>query len=126
MNTKSSNITFTDDKVAQNRRWQANGHKGGVIWFTGLSGSGKSTLAFDLEQALFERKYQVFVLDGDNVRHGLCSDLGFSAEDRAENIRRLGEVSAQFAETGQKRFSRSIMCKRIWQSVKAATPRVCT
>jgi len=100
MSTKSTNITFTDDKVAQNNRWQANGHKGGVIWFTGLSGSGKSTLAFELEQALFERKYQVFVLDGDNVRHGLCSDLGFSAQDRAENIRRVGEVSALFAETG--------------------------
>jgi adenylyl-sulfate kinase len=100
MSTKSTNITFTDDKVAQNRRWQANGHKGGVIWFTGLSGSGKSTLAFELEQALFEKDYQVFVLDGDNVRHGLCSDLGFSAEDRGENIRRVGEVSALFAETG--------------------------
>jgi bifunctional enzyme CysN/CysC len=100
MSTKSTNITFTDDKVAQNKRWQANGHKGGVIWFTGLSGSGKSTLAFELEQALFEREYQVFVLDGDNVRHGLCSDLGFSAQDRAENIRRVGEVSALFAETG--------------------------
>ena len=100
MSTKSTNITFTQDKVAQDRRWQANGHKGGVIWFTGLSGSGKSTLAFELEQALFEREYQVFVLDGDNVRHGLCSDLGFSADDRAENIRRVGEVSALFAETG--------------------------
>ncbi len=100
MTTKSTNITFTQDKVAQNRRSQANGHAGGVIWFTGLSGSGKSTLAFELEQALFDKKFQVFVLDGDNVRHGLCSDLGFSADDRAENIRRVGEVASLFAETG--------------------------
>ena len=100
MTTKSTNITFTQDKVAQNRRWQANGHAGGVIWFTGLSGSGKSTLAFELEQALFDKKFQVFVLDGDNVRHGLCSDLGFSADDRAENIRRVGEVASLFTETG--------------------------
>lgn len=100
MPTKSTNITFTEDKVARDRRWQANRHKGGVIWFTGLSGSGKSTLAFELEQVLFDKKFQVFVLDGDNVRHGLCSDLGFSAEDRAENIRRVGEVAALFAETG--------------------------
>jgi bifunctional enzyme CysN/CysC len=100
MSAKSTNITFTEDKVAQDRRWQANRHMGGVIWFTGLSGSGKSTLAFELEQVLFDKKFQVFVLDGDNVRHGLCSDLGFSAEDRAENIRRVGEVAALFAETG--------------------------
>lgn len=100
MTTKSTNITLTKGKVVQNRRWQANGHKGGVIWFTGLSSSGKSTLAYELEHALFERKYQTFVLDGDNVRHGLCSDLGFSADDRAENIRRVGEVASLFAETG--------------------------
>lgn len=100
MTAKSTNITFTKDKVVQNRRWQANGHKSGVIWFTGLSSSGKSTLAFELELALFEREYQTFVLDGDNVRHGLCSDLGFSADDRTENIRRVGEVASLFAETG--------------------------
>ena len=64
------------------------------MWFTGLPGSGKSTLAFELERVLFEKGKQVFVMDGDNLRHGLNSDLGFSPEDRAENIRRVGEVAA--------------------------------
>jgi bifunctional enzyme CysN/CysC len=70
------------------------------MWFTGLSGSGKTTLAFELEQQLFSRGYQAYVLDGDNVRHGLSSDLGFAHEDRTENIRRIGEVAALFAEAG--------------------------
>lgn len=77
-----------------------NGHRGGILWMTGLPGSGKSTLACELERALFLRGYQVFLLDGDNVRHGLSSDLGFSPKDRAENIRRVGEVAALFAEAG--------------------------
>ena len=81
-------------------RWQRHGHRGGVLWFTGLSGSGKSTLATELESALFQQGYQVFVLDGDNLRHGLNGDLGFSADDRQENIRRVTEVAAAFAETG--------------------------
>lgn len=81
-------------------RWRKSGHQGGVMWFTGLSGSGKSTLALALEKRLFEDGFHTFVLDGDNLRHGLNSDLGFSPEDRGENIRRVGEVAALFAATG--------------------------
>ena len=81
-------------------RWRHNGHRGGVLWMTGLSGAGKSTLAFSLEQYLFRKGYQVYVLDGDNIRHGLCSDLGFSPEDRVENIRRVGHAAALFARAG--------------------------
>jgi len=81
-------------------RWRKSGHRGGVMWFTGLSGSGKSTLALALEKQLFEDGFHTFVLDGDNLRHGLNSDLGFSPEDRGENIRRVGEVAALFASTG--------------------------
>jgi len=78
-----------------------NGHKGGVLWFTGLSGAGKSTIAMAVEQELFRRGYQTYVLDGDNVRRGLNSNLSFSPEDRAENIRRVGEVAGLFADSGQ-------------------------
>ena len=76
------------------------GHRGAVLWFTGLSGSGKSTLAMALEQALMHKGYSCYVLDGDNVRKGLNSNLGFSPEDRTENIRRVGEVAALFADAG--------------------------
>lgn len=76
------------------------GHRGAVLWFTGLSGSGKSTLAMALEQALMRKGYACYVLDGDNVRKGLNSNLGFSPEDRTENIRRVGEVAALFADAG--------------------------
>ncbi|MCK5572889.1 MAG: adenylyl-sulfate kinase, partial [Bacteroidetes bacterium] len=76
------------------------GHKGVVLWYTGLSGSGKSTLAIEVERLLFERGYHTYVLDGDNVRHGLNKDLGFSPEDREENIRRIGEVASLFAGAG--------------------------
>lgn len=100
MTIKSENITAVAHRVAAEERWNTNGHKGGVMWFTGLSGSGKTTLAFELEQRLFAKGYQVYVLDGDNVRHGLSSDLGFSPEDRVENIRRIGEVAALFGEAG--------------------------
>lgn len=100
MTIKSSNITTVAHRVAAEERWRVNGHRGGVLWFTGLSGSGKTTLAFELEQRLFAKGYQIYVLDGDNVRHGLSSDLGFSPEDRTENIRRIGEVAALFAEAG--------------------------
>jgi bifunctional enzyme CysN/CysC len=96
----SQNITAVVHRVSAEERARGNGHKGGVLWFTGLSGSGKTTLAFELEQRLFARGYQVYVLDGDNVRHGLNSDLGFLPEDRAENIRRIGEVAALFGEAG--------------------------
>lgn len=77
-----------------------NGHKGGIIWFTGLSGSGKSTLAHAVEHRLYERGARTYVLDGDNVRQGLCKDLGFSDADRTENIRRIGEVSKLMMDAG--------------------------
>jgi bifunctional enzyme CysN/CysC len=86
--------------VAREARSARNGHKGGVLWFTGLSGSGKSTLALALEARLFAKGYHVYVLDGDNIRDRLNANLGFSPEDRAENIRRVGEVAALFADAG--------------------------
>jgi bifunctional enzyme CysN/CysC len=86
--------------VSRDARRDATGHRSGVLWFTGLSASGKTTLALGLEQRLFERGYQVYVLDGDNIRKGLNSDLGFTPDDRAENIRRIGEVAALFADAG--------------------------
>ena len=99
-NRKSTNITRVEHRISTTERENRNEHKGGVLWFTGLSGSGKSTLAFRLEEELFKRGYQVYVLDGDNVRGGLNSDLTFSHEDRTENIRRAGEVAALFADAG--------------------------
>ena len=81
-------------------RLERNGHAGGVIWLTGLSGSGKTTLAASVERALFEQGRQVWVLDGDSLRRGLCADLGFSPEDRKENVRRAGAVASLFAEAG--------------------------
>lgn len=97
---KSTNITAVGHAVSRDARAARNGHKGGVLWFTGLSGSGKSTLALALERELFAKGYLVYVLDGDNVRTGLNANLGFSPEDRAENIRRVGEVAALFADAG--------------------------
>lgn len=98
---KSANIYEVEHLLSYDARAQRNGYFGGVFWFTGLSGAGKSTIAMAVEKALFEKGYHTYVLDGDNVRHGLCSDLGFSPKDRAENIRRVGEVSALMAEAGQ-------------------------
>ena len=97
---RSRNLTRIAHSVETTDRERHNGHLGGVLWLTGLSGSGKSTLAFALEKALFVRGYQVYVLDGDNVRHGLNIDLGFTQLDRTENIRRVGEVAALFADAG--------------------------
>lgn len=97
---KPDNLTPVHHVVATNEREGRNGHKGGVLWFTGLSGAGKSTLAVALEKRLFDLGFQVFVLDGDNVRQGLTANLGFSPDDRAENIRRVGEVAALFREAG--------------------------
>jgi len=85
---------------AAERRRRA-GHDGAVVWITGLSGAGKTTLALALERALFDRGCNVFVLDGDKVRHGLCADLGFSLPERSENVRRIGEVARLFYEAGQ-------------------------
>lgn len=97
---RSTNITAVGHAVTRDARAGRNGHKGAVLWFTGLSGAGKSTLALALERELFAKGYQVYVLDGDNIRTGLNANLGFSPEDRAENIRRVGEVAALFADAG--------------------------
>lgn len=96
----ASNIHAVADAVGAEARAASNGHRGGILWFTGLSGAGKSTVALALERALFERGLQAFVLDGDTIRHGLNSNLGFSPEDRSENIRRVAEVARLFAEAG--------------------------
>ena len=97
---KAGNLTQVESRVTRTERTRRNGHAGGVLWLTGLSGSGKSTLAGELERRLFDRGYQVQVLDGDNLRSGLNADLGFSPEDRAENIRRAGAVAALMAQAG--------------------------
>ena len=97
---RSTNVYEVEHTVTDEMRMARNGHRGGVLWFTGLSGAGKSTLALELERRLFQKGYQVYVLDGDNLRHGLNANLGFSPEDRAENIRRVGEVAALFARAG--------------------------
>ena len=97
---KSSNVVWHHATVTRGRRQNQNGHKSVVLWFTGLSGAGKSTLAHALEEELHQRGCRTYVLDGDNVRHGLCGDLGFSKEDRVENIRRVGELSKLFLEAG--------------------------
>jgi adenylylsulfate kinase len=94
------NIFFTRGKVSLEDRERRNQHQSYILWLTGLSGSGKTTLARELERILFERGYQVIVLDGDNVRHGLCSDLGFSREDRTENIRRIREIAKLIMQAG--------------------------
>ncbi len=98
--TDSKNIRWHDALVTRADREAQNGHKSVILWFTGLSGAGKSTLAHAVEQALHARDCRTFVFDGDNVRHGLCADLGFSAEDRVENIRRVGEMAKLFMEAG--------------------------
>ncbi len=100
MKQRSSNVRLHDGDVTRSDRETILGQRGCVVWFTGLSGSGKSTLARALEARLAEIGRLVYVLDGDNLRHGLNGDLGFSAEDRVENIRRVGEVSALFGDTG--------------------------
>jgi adenylylsulfate kinase len=97
---KSSNVVWHTATISRNDRELQNGHKSVILWFTGLSGAGKSTLAHAVEARLFEMGCSTYVIDGDNVRHGLCGDLGFSAEDRTENIRRVGEVAKLFTEAG--------------------------
>lgn len=96
----SSNIVWHQPTVTRERREQRNGHRSTIIWFTGLSGSGKSTLAHAVEEKLHGLGCKTFVFDGDNIRHGLCGDLGFSEDDRSENIRRIGQVSKLFIESG--------------------------
>ena len=97
---KSTNITWHEATISRDDRERLGGHKAVVLWFTGLSGAGKSTLALVVEEALFEKGCRTYVLDGDNVRHGLNKNLGFSPEDRTENIRRIGEVASLFNDAG--------------------------
>jgi len=96
----SDNVVRHRATVTRERREAMNKHRGAILWFTGLSGAGKSTLAHSVEEHLHRMGCRTFVLDGDNVRHGLCGDLGFSAADRRENIRRIGEVAKLFMEAG--------------------------
>ncbi|MBM5788312.1 MAG: adenylyl-sulfate kinase [Cyanobacteria bacterium M_DeepCast_200m_mx_001] len=96
----STNIAWHHASVDRAARAQRRGHRSAILWFTGLSGSGKSTLANAVNAALFEQGLACYVLDGDNIRHGLCKDLGFSDADREENIRRIGEVSKLFLDAG--------------------------
>ena len=97
---KSSNLIYHQATVTRNRRNKLNNHRSIVLWFTGLSGSGKSTLAHSLEEKLFQKGCSTFVLDGDNIRHGLNSNLDFSETGRTENIRRISEVSKLMLESG--------------------------
>ncbi len=97
---KATNITWHEGHVGRDEREKLLNQKGALIWFTGLSGSGKSTIAYTLEHALVQRGHMAYVLDGDNIRHGLNKNLGFSAADRTENIRRIGEVGKLFVDAG--------------------------
>ncbi|MEJ2621254.1 MAG: adenylyl-sulfate kinase [Candidatus Thiodiazotropha sp.] len=94
------NIVWHQATVTRDRREKMNLHRAKLLWFTGLSGSGKSTIAHALEERLHQRGCRTYVFDGDNVRHGLCNDLGFSIQDRTENIRRIGEMSKLFVDAG--------------------------
>ncbi|MEK6460965.1 adenylyl-sulfate kinase [Heyndrickxia faecalis] len=97
---KATNITWHETKIKKEDRRRLNGHSSAVLWFTGLSGAGKSTLSVAVEQELHRRGIRTYILDGDNIRHGLNKNLGFSPEDRKENIRRIGEVSKLFVDAG--------------------------
>src|SRR5437588_7492483 len=97
---RATNITWHEGHVTREERAPLLKQQGATLWFTGLSGSGKSTFAFTLEHALVQRGHLAYVLDGDNIRHGLNKNLGFSAADREENIRRIGEVARLFADCG--------------------------
>jgi len=96
----NNNCTWFNGFVTRENREKLHNHKGAVVWFTGLSASGKSTIAHHLEKRLFEKGCSTYVFDGDNVRHGLCSDLEFSEADRTENIRRIGEMARLFIDAG--------------------------
>lgn len=97
---KSANTVWHHATITRQHREALNGHRSVILWFTGLSGSGKSTLAHAVEEKLHQLGCRTFVFDGDNVRHGLCADLGFAKQDRVENIRRIGEMSKLFIEAG--------------------------
>ena len=100
MKANHNNVYKFRSLVDRNDRERLHGHRGQLVWFTGLSASGKSTIAHRAEQMLHEMGCSTYVLDGDNVRHGLCKDLGFSREDRAENLRRIGEMVKLFVDAG--------------------------
>jgi adenylylsulfate kinase len=100
MERKSTNLTWHAGQLTRADRQRVVGQRGAAIWLTGLSGSGKSTVAVDCEHALVQRGHLAYVLDGDNIRHGLNKNLGFSPQDRTENIRRIGEVAKLFADAG--------------------------
>ena len=100
MTSRSPNVTWHEPATSREERWSATGTRGATVWLTGLSGSGKSTIGVELLQTLVARGLAAYDLDGDNLRHGLNGDLGFSADDRAENIRRVGEVARLFADAG--------------------------
>lgn len=97
---KINNLVWHHATVTRERRELMNKHRGAIFWFTGLSGAGKSTLAHTVEEKLHQQGCRTFVLDGDNVRHGLCADLSFSDEDRKENIRRIGQMAKLYVEAG--------------------------
>lgn len=99
--THNPNIIWHPAAISKSDRQSLNGHKSCVLWFTGLSGSGKSVLANAVDEKLYRRGIQSYVLDGDNIRHGLNKDLGFQTRDRIENIRRIGEVAKLFVDSGQ-------------------------
>jgi len=100
MEQPNTNVVWHHATVTRSRREQLNRHNSVILWFTGLSGAGKSTVAHAVEEALHQKGCRTFVMDGDNVRHGLCSDLGFTDADRQENIRRVAEVAKLMLETG--------------------------
>ena len=96
----TKNIVWHSATITKTDRHRMNGHKSAILWYTGLSGAGKSTLANKVEEKLFEKGFHTYVLDGDNIRHGLNKGLGFTTEDRKENIRRIGEVAKLFVDGG--------------------------
>jgi len=98
--TASHNVTWQDTAVTRDWRWEALGRRGATVWFTGLPASGKSTLAATVEELLIGLGRTAYLLDGDNLRHGLCADLGFAPADRDENVRRVSEVACMFADAG--------------------------
>ena len=100
MADRSPNVVWHAGHLSRDERWEAIGWRGATVWFTGLSGSGKSTVATAVERALLETGRPAYVLDGDNIRHGLNGDLGFGADDRDENVRRVAEVARLFADAG--------------------------
>lgn len=119
----STQITWQDYQITAQKRAELHGHQSTVLWFTGLSGSGKSTVANALEQALVARGVHTYLLDGDNVRHGLCADLGFSEVDRTENLRRVGAVAGLMVDAGLVVLSAFISPKQQQRdSVKAQLP----